>query len=667
MVKTCICKLSLHLFALAASAASYSPDGEEDRISLLQLQTQLKTHRSPDPEHNKANLEQNGGIEQDPMFDLAKDFLKAVGGEGDDPSFENLRSSVVRIQVVSSKFNWQRPYEEASRLQALGSGFVVQRTPYPLFVTNAHVVKDAHQITLQMLAYGEQQWPATVVSICKTFDIALLVLKDAEAFTQALDKKNLSVKPLTLSTEVPQMGADVVAVGFPLGQSSLKIAKGNVAGNEVIDEYICLQSTAPISPGNSGGPLLNAKDSSVLGINFASATEGENINFVVPSWRVQKVIDLHLHEHSEKNGKASWDRRQVRVPSSDLVAVEANKALYSMSGGCDHGVFISEIGKWSFFTTADPPMPGMAFLVSVNGIKLDKFGMGHNPKYASDLVYFTDLVWMRDSSDSPFHDFHFVTCRGGKSTEHKASLAWHPEFDRGIRSVEEPTFDNVEYEIFGDLTIMEMTDNHIQHFAIQMGLSETMHWLHPNLMYTPRLIVSDVKPGSYADDFLVVGSAVERVNGKLVSTLKEYREQFIPGIVDGASKLSMMSASPGQVSNPEASSNATWTLQTDMGQLYAVNFLGTLQDQIKHAEYQSSKVFLTSAVVDAAKILNISTSVDLGRAQRSQDKIEMVDIEGADDLAAGPSLVSKKLNEYTTEASLRLRSRNGRLSWPKRK
>merc|ERR1719316_962966 len=376
---------------------------------------------------------------------------------------------------------------------------------------------------------------------------------------------------------------------------------------------------------------MNGDGTSVLGINFASATEDENVNFVVPAWRVQQMLSLHHDEQGNKSVQGPWERRQVHIPFEDLVAIEANPALYSISGGCHDGIFISEIGNWSFFKTAKPPIQTQTLLVSVNGIELDKFGMGRNPQYASELVYFTDLVWMRDSLSE---DFTFRTCKGGKETVHNASLSWLPEFDSGIRFVEEPTFAEIEYEVFGDVTIMEMTENHVQELLDQ-GFAEAIHWMHPDLIYSPRLIVSAVEPGSYADDFLLVASAVEKVNGHVVRTLKSYREHFVPDA--------------SCIRDP----SAVWSLETDMGQWYAVNFTSTLQRQIGYALQHSDDASLTPAVLAAAKHLSLTTSLDFVEVA-SEKKPELPHKKSK---AAGPLLVSKGKHGYATRTHGQLYSR----------
>lgn len=501
------------------------------------------------------------------------------------PNFDHLRQSVVRIQAVSGSFNWFQPFVKGEDQVGFGSGFVVQTDPYPLFVTNEHVINNAKMVTLQLLLFGEQQWEAEVVSVCSKFDLALLVLRKPKEFTDTMKSKGINLKALEIASEVLPMGEDVVAMGFPLGQDALKISKGNFAGNEEVDGNICIQSTAPISPGSSGGPLLDGSGEKVVGVNFAKATEGENINYVIPAWRVTQMIQNHLHEQPKIPEGGEWKRKQVQVPNPELTAIEANAGLYALSKGCKSGVFISKIGDRSFFRKAEPLVPDQSFLVSANGVELDQFGMGLNSKYAADKVMYTDLFFMQESLYEPVH---FETCNNGTITKHKASRAWNPQYERGLRYVNEPAFTDIEYEMFGDLSIMEMTINHIS-TVIQHDPGPA-RWLHPDLISQPRLMINFVRPGSYAADFLSPGSAVAKVNGHEVHTLAELREYFVP----------------------EGGEDSVWTLETDMGKLYATMYKKTLLAQVTEAQDKNAPYLLTTGVLTAAKKLQLVNGTALG-------------------------------------------------------
>merc|ERR1740129_1970963 len=83
-----------------------------------------------------------------------------VWGNQGTSDYDHLRSSLIRIQAVSAGFEWLNPFAGGQDHVGIGSGFVVQTEPYPLFVTNAHVVNDASYVVLQLLLFGEHQWEA---------------------------------------------------------------------------------------------------------------------------------------------------------------------------------------------------------------------------------------------------------------------------------------------------------------------------------------------------------------------------------------------------------------------------------------------------------------------------------------------------------------------------
>lgn len=506
----------------------------------------------------------------------------AVGAD-----FDHLRRSIVRIQAVHAEFDWLRPFQRGLDRVGTGSGFVVQASPYPLFVTNAHVVNDARQVSLQLLVFGEKQWAAEVVSVCTKFDLALLVLREPAEFTKALAAVDLKLEALELQQRTVYMGQDVVALGFPLGQDALKISKGNVAGNEEVDGNICIQSTAPISPGSSGGPLLNADGSAVVGVNFAKAAKGENINYVIPAWRVRQLIARHHHDQPASQN-SSWQRVKVQVASPQITTIEANDALYAMSEGCTKGVYISRVSDRSFFRYAKPPVPENAFLVSANGVELDQFGMGLNKEYAADRVKFTDIFKM---TNDLYGEVQFETCARGKVTKHTASMDWRPEYDRGISFVDEPYIrgEDRAFETFGDVQVMEMTVNHVQALVSTTGNPSSARWLHPDVVSQPRLVINFVKGGSYASHFLAAGAVVKKLNGAEVGTLDDFRLHFAP-----------------------KNSSKVWTLETDTGSVYAAMFAKTLSAQLQEARATNQPYLISAMVAGAATKLGLDASLQKG-------------------------------------------------------
>jgi hypothetical protein len=156
---------------------------------------------------------------------------------------------------------------------SLGSGFII--APGKV-VTNVHVVEGA--------SYGVVIEDKTG----KTFKI--------EGYT-SIDKKNdliiLSVPTIiktgiVLSDTVPEVGQKIFAIGNPNGLSGT-ISEGIISGIRNLENNDLYQITAPLSPGSSGGPVLNLRGD-VIGVSVASLTSGQNLNFAVPAKYVKKLM-----------------------------------------------------------------------------------------------------------------------------------------------------------------------------------------------------------------------------------------------------------------------------------------------------------------------------------------------------------------------------------------
>jgi len=120
----------------------------------------------------------------------------------------------------------------------------------------------------------------------------------------AILKINASgLKPLKLGDSARlKLGQLVIAIRTPLGEFTNTVTKGIISGlgrgitaGSPFEGYVekldnVIQTDASISPGNSGGPLLNSKGE-VIGINAAIAQEGQNIGFAIPVNVVKGLID----------------------------------------------------------------------------------------------------------------------------------------------------------------------------------------------------------------------------------------------------------------------------------------------------------------------------------------------------------------------------------------
>jgi serine protease Do len=178
--------------------------------------------------------------------------------------------SVVRVVVYSSA-------EGQRTIVSIGSGVVVAPDK---IVTNAHVVEQARldeSVSIVVVpSEGDASYSATLKAALPVKDLALLQLSGG------------SFVPASLYSGVVQDGVDVFAVGYPasvdiaLEQSEDDVlrpqmpvkARGSVSAGRSSKSVDSLLHTAPIAPGNSGGPLVDACGR-VVGINSFGSVSNE--------------------------------------------------------------------------------------------------------------------------------------------------------------------------------------------------------------------------------------------------------------------------------------------------------------------------------------------------------------------------------------------------------
>ena len=168
--------------------------------------------------------------------------------------------------------------------KATGSGFFV--SPNGDILTNHHVIEGAGYITVT--AQNGQSVGAMVKDYDAQRDIALLKVNTSYALPF-----------LTISNTLPKQGEAVIAIGNPRGLNG-SVSSGIVAAVREIDNNLWVQFTAPISPGSSGGALLNIKGE-VVGmptwIKVAEATQ--NLNFGVPSTVLAQFLSSAINKPAQ--------------------------------------------------------------------------------------------------------------------------------------------------------------------------------------------------------------------------------------------------------------------------------------------------------------------------------------------------------------------------------
>ncbi|CAJ1399161.1 unnamed protein product [Effrenium voratum] len=134
----------------------------------------------------------------------------------------------------------------------------------------------------------------------------------------------------------------------------------------------------------------------VYGVNFAGATRGENINYVIPAFRVQALMNLHLKEQAAQ----PWRRLGFKTPGHGLTVIQPNQALYNFTEGCKEGVFVGRVHQDGFMSKAAPPLKEGSMLLSVAGRKLDGFGKADIKELMMGKAALEDLFFIQSDLKS---------------------------------------------------------------------------------------------------------------------------------------------------------------------------------------------------------------------------------------------------------------------------
>jgi len=193
------------------------------------------------------------------------DKLKLVGQQT-----ESLPDLVRRVKpsVVSVM-----TYDAKGEPLISGSGFFVRDGEV---VTNVHVLRGAHRVEIRTLeGKGRTYAVPGALAVDEEADLVLLRVSLPDERSRALQ----------LSTTLPEEGEPVFVIGNPLRLEG-SVSNGIVSAvREVPDLGRIIQTTAPVSHGNSGSPLFNMRGQ-VIGIVTVKVTNGQNINLALGAARV---------------------------------------------------------------------------------------------------------------------------------------------------------------------------------------------------------------------------------------------------------------------------------------------------------------------------------------------------------------------------------------------
>ncbi|MGG4142721.1 trypsin-like peptidase domain-containing protein [Paenibacillus algorifonticola] len=187
-----------------------------------------------------------------------------------------------------------------------GSGFLYNNQGD--LITNAHVVSGVHKVKIH--TSDARELDGEVIGISTETDVAVVRVPGL-----------VGEKPLKMvRNKKAEIGDEVMAIGSPLGFQNT-VTTGIISGlgrNFTIEPYSykdLYQISAPIAPGNSGGPLVRRETGEVLGINSAGIEQGSigfsipivNVLATVEAWSTKPMEVLPEQEGTNSTGMAKQE------------------------------------------------------------------------------------------------------------------------------------------------------------------------------------------------------------------------------------------------------------------------------------------------------------------------------------------------------------------------
>lgn len=194
------------------------------------------------------------------------------------------RQRAAQAQIRAQAQAQQQPKQWSGSGFALNNGYIC---------TNYHVIDGAENIEINGVQ-GDftTSYSAKVIASDKFNDLSILQIDDE-------DFKGFGTIPYKVKTSMADVGEEIFVLGYPLTTTmgdEIKLTTGVVSSRTGFQGDVSLyQISAPIQPGNSGGPLFDSQGT-LIGIVSAKHTGAENVGYAIKASYLRNLMESSLTE-----------------------------------------------------------------------------------------------------------------------------------------------------------------------------------------------------------------------------------------------------------------------------------------------------------------------------------------------------------------------------------
>jgi S1-C subfamily serine protease len=221
---------------------------------------------------------------------------------------------------------------------ALGSGVIIGKGKV---ITNLHVIANAKYGFINVTSDHQNYYIDGYTAIDKINDLALLAIRDLN-----------NSDSLLISESMPTIGDEIYAAGNPKGLVGT-FSDGIVSAIRKFDGKSLIQITAPISPGSSGGPIVNTQ-AELIGIAVGGITDGQNLNFAIPNSYLIELLHSPQNLTSLNYKRASKPTHNEKVKTDLTKSIKVRNLIWSY--GYIQNPTYGPLKQFSIFNNLDYPI-----------------------------------------------------------------------------------------------------------------------------------------------------------------------------------------------------------------------------------------------------------------------------------------------------------------------